>query len=280
MKTAQRVLLIGVAAFAVWLLLAALDRGLSARLAGRAAESRARAVAADDGARRGFISLVFAPGAAGPIAAPTAPIAGEALVFRLRPRDVAADPRARRRADAHPRTLATFRALRAYPGAPPRVPHGLTAAEFRQEVCNTCHERGGYSARFGAYVPLTPHPELQGCLQCHATDAAVVGTPLPDTRADALCRQCHAPARPAARTADLDWMPAPWPRIVGAVSDGIPPEVPHDLHLRGNCLACHMGPGAVTEIRTGHPERANCRQCHLVAAAAGPATTFNPGSTP
>ena len=41
--------------------------------------------------------------------------------------------------------------------------------------------------------------------------------------------------------------------------------IPHDLQLRGNCLACHAGPAAVEEIRTAHPERTNCRQCHLTA---------------
>jgi nitrate reductase (cytochrome), electron transfer subunit len=198
------------------------------------------------------------------------PIAAEAGVFRTPAGDVTGAARSARRPDAHPRTLATYRALREYPGAPPRVPHGLTADEFRGSLCNTCHERGGYSPRFGAYVPVTPHPEMANCLQCHATDAAVVGTPLPDRRADALCRQCHAPGR-AAESPALDWRPAAWPAVRGAAADGTPPDIPHDLQLRSNCLACHMGAGAVAEIRTTHPERANCRQCHL-APAAGSAT--------
>ena len=46
-----------------------------------------------------------------------------------------------------------------------------------------------------------------------------------------------------------------------------PPAIPHDLQLRGNCLACHSGPAAVAQIRVAHPERADCRQCHV---AAGP----------
>jgi nitrate reductase (cytochrome), electron transfer subunit len=195
-------------------------------------------------------------------AAFTAAAPAEALVFRTRPGDHALDPHGPRRAEAHPRTLATFRALRAFAGAPPRVPHGLSADEFRGGLCNTCHERGGYSPRFAAYVPVTPHPELADCLQCHTSDAALVGTPLPDRRADALCRQCHRPERDAAGPV-LDWEPAPWPAVLRRPPDGTPPPVPHDLQLRGNCLACHMGPSAVTEIRTAHPERADCLQCHL-----------------
>jgi nitrate reductase (cytochrome), electron transfer subunit len=193
----------------------------------------------------------------------TRAIAAEALVFSMRPDAATLEAQAYRRPDAHPRTLAMFQALRAYPGAPPRVPHGLTPDEFRGTVCSTCHERGGYSPRFGAYVPIVPHPELTSCLQCHATDVALVGVALPDPRGDALCHQCHSAARTDDADHGTDWQPAPWPRVSGGAADGTPPEIPHDLQLRGNCLACHMGPAAVAEIRTSHPERSNCRQCHL-----------------
>ena len=76
------------------------------------------------------------------------PISEEADVFRTGSQDLALGPDLERRRPAHPRTLATYRALRAYPGAPPRIPHGLTREEFRTASCNTCHERGGYSDRF------------------------------------------------------------------------------------------------------------------------------------
>ena len=42
-----------------------------------------------------------------------------------------------------------------------------------------------------------------------------------------------------------------------------PPVIPHQLQMRENCLACHAGPGAPKEIRVSHPERINCRQCHV-----------------
>ena len=203
---------------------------------------------------------------AAPLVPPQAPIAAEAGVFRTRltGRATGADP-ARRRA-AHPRTLATWRTLRAYQGAPPRVPHGLTADELRTTSCNTCHEHGGYSQRFGAYAPVTPHPEQAACLQCHATDAAVVGVALPGRRPDDSCRQCHAPAAPRASVRLPGWAPAAWPERLAR--DGLPAPIPHDLGMRGTCLACHMGPGAVAEIRTTHPERADCRQCHVAASPA------------
>jgi cytochrome c-type protein NapB len=36
--------------------------------------------------------------------------------------------------------------------------------------------------------------------------------------------------------------------------------------MRENCTACHDGPAAREEIRTPHPERVRCRQCHLTVA--------------
>jgi nitrate reductase (cytochrome), electron transfer subunit len=188
------------------------------------------------------------------------PIAAEADVFRTSPPDLDDAPSRR---PAHGRSLATFRALRAYPGAPPRIPHGLTADEFRTTACRTCHERGGYVPRFDAYAPVTPHPELADCLQCHTGDADLVGTALPGAAVDGVCRQCHTPGVRRALPA-LDWRAAPWPELARATNT--PPPIPHDLTLRGNCVACHAGPGAVAELRTTHPERADCRQCHLHAA--------------
>lgn len=199
--------------------------------------------------------------------APGEPISAEAGVFRTRPGDLAVKPDSGRRRPAHPRTLATFRTLRAYPGAPPRIPHGLTGTEFRDARCNACHERGGYVARFAAYAPVTPHPEYTNCLQCHVADANVVGIALPGPGVDATCRQCHVPGAATPDFVALDWRPAVWPETGrSALPDG-PPPVPHDLQLRGNCLACHAGPGAAAEIRTSHPERANCRQCHVQAVS-------------
>jgi nitrate reductase (cytochrome), electron transfer subunit len=194
---------------------------------------------------------------------PLDPIDREAQVFRTRPGDLALDAGAERRTAAHPRTLTTYRSLRAFPGAPPRIPHGLTPEEFRTTRCNTCHERGGYSVRFEAYAPVTPHPEFTDCLQCHVGTAATVGIALPGPEPDAVCRQCHAFGATEASLALLDWRPATWPATNPRAVVGMPPVIPHDLQLRGNCLACHMGPGAVAEIRTRHAERANCLQCHV-----------------
>lgn len=199
--------------------------------------------------------------------APAAPIAAEAQVFRTTAGMMAIEPEARRERTAHPRTLSTFRYLRAYPGAPPRIPHDLTPEEFRTGACNTCHERGGYSLRFAAYVPVTPHPERSACLQCHVGDDAVTGrlSAGPNTR----CHQCHGQGGPPRAYIDtaLDWRTTAWPTLAPRTPGQTPPPIPHDLQSRGNCLACHSGPAAVAEIRTAHPEWAYCRQCHVALTA-------------
>ncbi len=191
------------------------------------------------------------------------PIAAEANVFRTSAATLAIDPESGRNRSAHPRTLVTYRALRAFPGAPPRIPHGLTPEEFRSGGCNTCHERGGFSQRFGAYVPITPHPEMGACLQCHVGDGDLMAISLPSTDPSSRCRQCHAQggARRVART--VDWIPLKWPQLAGIKAGSDPQPIPHTLEFRTNCLSCHVAPSAVAEIRTTHPERQNCRQCHL-----------------
>jgi cytochrome c-type protein NapB len=140
------------------------------------------------------------------------------------------------------RTLDTFYARRAYPGAPPIVPHPLAdASSFGGSTCLTCHRDGGWVEKFGAFAPLTPHPELASCLQCHVPSSE------------------SAPFRAST------YLPPPAPVIHRAALPGSPPPIPHQLEMRDNCLACHAGPAAVREIRTTHPERVNCRQCHVAA---------------
>ncbi|HXG45031.1 MAG TPA: hypothetical protein VNJ71_09785 [Gemmatimonadales bacterium] len=206
-----------------------------------------------------------------PVARPVAarePIRAEAQVFRTTPGMLAIEPTARRERSAHPRTLRAVRFLRAFPGAPPVIPHPLSAEEFRTVACKTCHERGGYSERFAAYVPLTPHPERGICLQCHLGVDSVIGVAGTEADPNARCPMCHGPSGgPARREASPTWATTGWPKLPRLTLDRDPPPIPHDLRFRENCLTCHAGPAAALEIRTRHPERANCRQCHLVLEA-------------
>ena len=207
------------------------------------------------------------------VGAPGRPIASEADVFRISHDELGVLPAFRSVTSAHVRSLDMYQRLRAYPGAPPRVPHGLTDEEFSRSSCNVCHLRGGWVARFNTYAPVTPHPEFSSCLQCHVARDTLVGTPLPIPGESLTCRQCHVdPDADPEIFVDLDWRTVPWPETDMQAMPQSPHRIPHDLQTRGNCLACHSGPGAVVELRTDHPERVNCRQCHVQASEA--ATTF------
>ena len=199
---------------------------------------------------------------------PQPAIAAEAQVFRTIAGAAEADiENTTRRTAAHPRTLATYRALRIYPGAPPRVPHGLTAEEFRATQCRTCHERGGFAMRFQAYAPVTPHPHLVDCLQCHLVNDALIGAQLLSTNPDGLCRQCHTPSAQDQERVPLRWRGADWPVLARRSDAAPPPPIPHDLWMRNDCRTCHVGPGAVAELRITHADWINCRQCHVMAGA-------------
>jgi cytochrome c-type protein NapB len=43
---------------------------------------------------------------------------------------------------------------------------------------------------------------------------------------------------------------------------GAPPTIPHPTNMRGECLSCH-GPDGKVGMRSSHPWRVSCRQCHV-----------------
>ena len=134
---------------------------------------------------------------------------------------------------------------RAYDGAPPTIPHpsfGMT--------CSACHDVLGQSVAGVGFAPASPHDataiagHTQRCTQCHVfatTDDLFVASDFAGVRQD-----LHSGSR---------------------ATPGAPPTIPHRIHMRENCAACHDGPGAREEIRTTHPERSRCRQCHVPVAS-------------
>ena len=142
--------------------------------------------------------------------------------------------------DAKSRSLTTYYDNRAYNGAPPTIPHPLlTEKGIGGKSCLQCHENGGYVKQFKAYAPITPHPEFGSC------------------------KQCHVPQKTKTVFKGSDFASVVPPAIHQQALEGSPPVIPHGLQLRTNCLACHSGPAAPKEIRVSHPERINCRQCHV-----------------
>ena len=126
---------------------------------------------------------------------------------------------------------------RLYDGAPPTIPHAVD--ELSRHDCLACHLEG--DARDGeAQAKATPHPELERCEQCHLVTGEIALFQASDYTA-----------------------PGPYP--TGWLGQPLgPPLIPHPLTMRENCVGCH-GPGGDPTIRTSHPERDRCQQCHLPA---------------
>ncbi|WP_109300960.1 multiheme c-type cytochrome [Aquimarina sp. AU474] len=144
--------------------------------------------------------------------------------------------------EAHQRSLNSYYDNRAYPGAPPSIPHFLLEGErgMGGKACLQCHQNGGFVEKFNAYAPVTPHPEMINCKQCH-----VAQNSSSNFRETTFYKSITA--------------------SVGSNSalPGSPPMIPHQIQMRENCLSCHAGPAAPKEIRVTHPERVNCLQCHV-----------------
>ena len=141
------------------------------------------------------------------------------------------------------RTLEVFYSRRAYPGAPPIIPHKLPEDRtLGGKICLACHAEGAWTALYRAYAPATPHPTWLNC------------------------RQCHVPQTDSPPFRGSTWQKIPGPALNRETPPKGPPPIPHDLQLRENCVACHGGPGAVVEIRSPHPQRPNCRRCHTARA--------------
>jgi cytochrome c-type protein NapB len=128
---------------------------------------------------------------------------------------------------------------RAYDGAPPTIPHRID--QMAVPDCVSCHENGAKLA--GIVAPKISHPLYQSCTQCHV----VARDPRP------VARTPEAPAN--------DWAGiATWGKGTRAHPTA-PPTIPHPTAMRGDCSSCHgvTGPNG---IRSTHPWRQSCTQCH------------------
>ena len=140
---------------------------------------------------------------------------------------------------------------RAYAGAPPRIPH---RTEMRED-CASCH---GQNGRPG---PMS-HEYMPNCTQCHA---ASEGPPVVGDSPESV--------PPGSRFRGLEEDYAGGRRAW----EGAPPRMPHQLHMRENCISCHGAAGEVP-IRTSHPWRQSCTQCHAPTGEYGfrPPTNLRP----
>lgn len=147
-------------------------------------------------------------------------------------------------AEARARSLARRAERRAYDGAPPVIPHPVDARSVG--ACLACHEHG---LRLG---PLTaspmPHAAYTSCTQCHAPGAP-----------QALAQQ----ATPWPPASTFEGLAAP---VTGERAwTGAPPVISHGTLMREDCLSCH-GPNGAAGLRSTHPWRQSCTQCHATRA--------------
>lgn len=150
------------------------------------------------------------------------------------------------RDDAVKSTAAVRAERRAYDGAPPTIPHRNFG------TCEACHDERGQSVEGVGFAPASPH---DGTVRAGGT-----------TR----CRQCHVFVTTDALFVATEFEGLPQDLNAGdRVTTGAPPRIPHRILMRENCVACHDGPGAREEIRTSHPERWRCRQCHVPVEGRG-----------
>ena len=137
--------------------------------------------------------------------------------------------------------LARRDARRAYSGAPPTVPH--TIDQSSSAVCIACHQEGLRAE--GVLAPRMPHPFYASCTQCHVSE-----TPPPVAATLAIENSFRGTSAPF--EGERAWL-------------GAPPTIPHATLMRNDCLSCH-GFAGEPGMRTSHPWRQSCTQCHSPSA--------------
>lgn len=154
------------------------------------------------------------------------------------------DPLAKFEIDPKEKKLALKRREqnRAYNGAPPTIPHPIN--QISDASCVACHE-GGIKTE-SLRVSRMSHQFLSNCTQCHVENSPGHLKPI-------VFRENH-----------FDGVDAPeqGPRAF----PGAPPQIPHATWMRSDCMSCH-GDSGLHGIRTTHPWRNNCQQCHAPSAA-------------
>tara|TARA_B110000037_G_scaffold175631_1_gene200281 strand:- start:1888 stop:2526 length:639 start_codon:yes stop_codon:yes gene_type:complete len=124
--------------------------------------------------------------------------------------------------------------------APPPNPHN----DKKQGECMGCHAPETDLAKKWKSIRPIPHKVYSQCLQCHVSQV-----------------------RPESELfVESDWFGLDFPGAGSRDNDYSPPTVPHKIFMRENCLSCH-GDTGYYKIRTSHPERSQCLQCHAPEAS-------------
>jgi cytochrome c-type protein NapB len=138
-------------------------------------------------------------------------------------------------------------ARRAFDGAPPLVPHPI--AQDSTAACLACHGPGLVIK--DKVASKLSHAAYTSCTQCHVPS---VGTRMPIQ--EVALRQPLTENQFTGLNAPLKGARA-WPLA--------PPTIPHPTWMRSDCMSCH-GPQGLYGLRTPHPDRQSCQQCHVPSA--------------
>lgn len=125
-------------------------------------------------------------------------------------------------------------------GGPPKIPHVL---EGREGQCLACHEAGVVGA------PKIP-----------AKHAGRTGD---------MCPLCHVPAGASAPMLATAPAHSPGVKPISSTAGG-PPQIPHSLEGRNQCLMCHeAGVAGAPKVPASHAGRTSdmCPACHRPSAA-------------
>ncbi|WP_089942944.1 cytochrome c3 family protein [Candidatus Entotheonella palauensis] len=135
------------------------------------------------------------------------------------------------------------------------------------QQCTLCHGQHAPKARevrlFTYAPPVISHEidEKRACVECHNL-ATISPVMLPHQNMP-NCRQCHIPQVKVEPFRKNSYTGIAEPARLPRAYKGAPPVVPHRFFMRENCLACHGPEAQPALLRTTHPTRANCRQCHV-----------------
>lgn len=137
--------------------------------------------------------------------------------------------------------------LRAYDGAPPRIPHAVRQDSASE--CLACHADG---LRFrGLLAPPASHALYTSCTQCHV----VAESPVPAG---------ELPADP--RAVGNSFVGLASPQAGERAWSIAPPQIPHRVAMRERCDSCH-GVNGRDALRSTHPWRESCEQCHAASGS-------------
>lgn len=127
--------------------------------------------------------------------------------------------------------------LRAFYSSPPVIPHEVEDDRNAND-CLRCH-MDVTKLEDGRVAMQTPHPQFSNCMQC------------------------HVPSLASKDDVSTLWEGLEEPKRGDRWFTTSPPTVPHRIYLRENCLSCHGPENPDTRLRTTHPERTSCLQCHV-----------------